>query len=385
MVENGTRDEDTRPVAEVVPRGLRVAAAVCWRLLVVAGAVLVLSWSASTLYPLVMSIAVAALLAALLAPVVSWLVARRIPRTLATIVVLFGGIGVVGGVLTIVITTVVNGIPELQQEILESVQGVQRWLQQGPLQLSQGQLDQALGKLTRTLRESQSGLASGAMSTAGALAGFFGGLVLVLFTLFFFLRDGSKIWGFTLRITVPASVRPRVDVAGLRAFACLVAYIRATAAVALMDALGIGVGTAIVGVPLSTVLAALVFLGAFVPYLGSMVAGAVAVLVAAVTTGTIPALVVLAIVVGVQQLEGNVLQPLILGHAVRLHPLAVGLGITAGFLVAGIAGAVLAVPAVAVLNAAIRSLVSEDSAPEDIDPNSPRHAQPGGLAQKTAG
>lgn len=378
------RDEDTRPVADVVPRGLRVAGAVCWRLLAVASVILVLSWLVTTVYPVVMSGAVALLLSALLAPVVAWLVSRRVPRTLATVAVLLGGLAVVGGVLTVVITTVVNGLPELQQQILESVQGVQQWLRQGPLQLSQGQLDEALGKLTRTLRESQAGLTSGAVSTAGTVAGFFGGLLLVLFTLFFFLRDGRKVWGFVLRSTVPEGVRPRVDVAGLRAFACLVAYIRATAAVALMDALGIGVGTAIVGVPLSTVLAALVFLGAFVPYIGSMVAGAVAVLVAAVTTGTIPALVVFAIVVGVQQLEGNVLQPLILGHAVRLHPLAVALGITAGFLVAGIAGAVLAVPVVAVLNAAIRSLMSDDSSPNEVDPNRPRHAQPNGPEPEVA-
>ncbi|WP_308016908.1 AI-2E family transporter [Saccharopolyspora sp. 6V] len=189
------------------------------------------------------------------------------------------------------------------------------------------------------------------------------GLLLALFTLIFFLRDGGRIWRFALRVAVPAHVRDRVDVAGQHAFHSLVAYVRASAAVALMDAVGIGVGCALVGVPLSAALAALVFLGAFVPYVGAMITGSIAVLMALVTTGPLPAIIVLAVVVGVMQLEGHVLQPLILGHAVRLHPLAIVLGVTAGFLGAGVAGAVFSVPVIALLNAGIRALAEPPPEP----------------------
>lgn len=353
-----------------------MAGAVCWRLLAVAAVLATLSWLVAALYPVVTATAVALLVAALLAPPVSWLASRGLPRTLASAVVLVGGLAVVGGVLTLVITTVINGLPGLRKQAVQSLQNIHLWLQRGPLHLSQGQLDQGLEQLTDSLRNSQATVTWGALSTASTLFGFLSGLLLVLFTLFFFLRDGRKIWDVMLRVTTPAHVRPRVEVAGLRAFASLVAYVRATAAVALMDAAGVGIGTALVGVPLSPVLAALVFLGAFVPYLGSMVTGAIAVLVALVTTGPFPALIVLAVVIGVMQLEGHVLQPLILGHAVRLHPLVVVLGITAGFLLTGTAGAVFAVPVVAILNAAIRSLVSEEGHAVTVRPTDTHEAEP---------
>ncbi len=185
--------------------------------------------------------------------------------------------------------------------------------------------------------------------------------------LIFFLYDGPGIWTFVTR-GVPARVRERVDVAGRRGFAALVSYVRATAAVALVDAVGIGIGLAIVGVPLVIPLSALVFLSAFVPIIGAVLAGTVAVLIALVANGFIAALIVLAIVIGVMQLESHVLQPLLLGRAVRLHPLAVVLAIAAGLIAAGIAGALLAVPLLAVLNAGIKSLLHEGPTdPEEVD------------------
>ncbi len=167
---------------------------------------------------------------------------------------------------------------------------------------------------------------------------------------------------------VPSRVRERVDVAGRRGFGALVSYVRATAAVALVDAVGIGVGLAIVGVPLVIPLSALVFLSAFVPIIGAVLAGTVAVLITLVANGFIQALIVLAIVIAVMQLESHVLQPWLLGRAVRLHPLAVVLAIAAGLVAAGIAGALLAVPLLAVLNAGVKSLVHDENVePEDVD------------------
>lgn len=350
--------EDDREVT-ALPLGFRVVAAVCWRFLVVVGVLVILHQIFFRMYAVIMPVAVAFLLAALLAPVVEWLAGKRVPRTLATALVLVSGLAVVGGVFALVISTVVNGLPGLQSQVGQSSRGIHQWLRQGPLHLSQQQLDSALQNLTDTLRNSQAELTSGALSTAGAVFEFLGGVLLGLFTLLFFLRDGRGIWSFFLRVAVPSGVRSRVDVAGVLAFSSLIAYVRATAAVALMDAVGVGIGAAIVGVALWPVLAALVFLGAFVPYIGALIAGTLAVVTAFVTTGVFPGLIVLAVVVGVMQLEGHVLQPLFLGHAVRLHPLAVVLGIAFGFVVAGVAGAVLAVPVIAVINTAVRSLAAD--------------------------
>jgi predicted PurR-regulated permease PerM len=164
---------------------------------------------------------------------------------------------------------------------------------------------------------------------------------------------------------VPGPVRPRVDVAGQRAFASLVGFIRATALVAVVDAVGIGIGLVAVGAPLVVPLAALTFLAAFIPVVGAVVSGVVAVLVVLVTNGLVPALIVLAVVVGVQQLEGNVMQPLLMGRAVELNGVAVVLAVATGSVVAGIAGALLAVPLLAVLNAGIRALISGNPEPAE--------------------
>ncbi|GAA3359833.1 AI-2E family transporter [Saccharopolyspora gregorii] len=362
-----------------VPRGLRVAGAVSWRLLAIAAVLFVLGRIASVLAELVIALGVALLLAALLAPLVDRLTRWGVPRTAATVLALLLGLVVVGGVLALVVITVINGLPGLQAQAAQTVEGVHHWLRTGPLRLSQGQLDDWVQRITDYLRTSQSGLTAGAVSTATTVLSVGSGLLLALFTLIFFLRDGGRIWRFALRVAVPAHVRDRVDVAGQHAFHSLVAYVRASAAVALMDAVGIGVGCALVGVPLSAALAALVFLGAFVPYVGAMITGSIAVLMALVTTGPLPAIIVLAVVVGVMQLEGHVLQPLILGHAVRLHPLAIVLGVTAGFLGAGVAGAVFSVPVIALLNAGIRALAEPPPEPgaEPAEPGAGPAAEAG--------
>jgi len=357
---DGRDDERPEGAEQSVPRALRVAAAVSWRAVVVGGAVYLALHVAVQLYVLTMSVAIAVLLAALLAPVAHWLRRRHVPRTLAAVLVLIGGLAVVGGVLTPVVSTMAHGFPGLQSQVTQSVQEVRSWLQTGPLKLSRNQLDQAFEQVITAVRNSRQNLTAGALDTATAVFSFLTGLLLSLFTLLFLLRDGRRIWHFLLAVLVPPAVRDQVDRAGDEAFRTLTAYVRATAAVAFMDAIGIGIGTALVGVPAAPVLAALVFLGAFVPYVGTTITGSIAVLVALVTRGPVPGLIVLAVAVGVMQLEGHVLQPLILGHAVRLHPLAVVLGITAGFLASGIAGAILAVPVIATANAAVRSLLRDN-------------------------
>ncbi|WP_371927678.1 AI-2E family transporter [Lentzea sp. HUAS12] len=239
---------------------LRTGAALGWRFLVVVASLYVIGGLASLVVPL----AIALLLAALLAPAVGFLMSKRIPRGLATLAVVVGGLVVLGGLLTFVVTTFVNGVPDLAAQLVRSVDAVSGWLVSGPLHLSENQLSEFADRAVKTLQDNQSGITSGALTTAATVAETLVEMLLVLFALVFFLYDGPRIWQFLIRV-VPAVPRRRVDVAGRRGLAALVSYIRATGAVAVVDALGIGIGLAVLGVPLAVPLAALVFIGAFVP------------------------------------------------------------------------------------------------------------------------
>ncbi|PPK68059.1 AI-2E family transporter [Actinokineospora auranticolor] len=354
-------------VTPLVPRGLRVSAALSWRFIVIIGALYIVIWLLGFFAHVVIPMAIALLLSALMAPGVGKLVEWRVPRSLATAIVLIGGLAVVGGVLTFVITEFTNGLPQLQSQVNDSLDTIQKWLTNGPLHLRQDQIQSFIQNAIGTIKTNQSAITSGAITTAATIGEVLTGLLLTLFILIFFLFDGAGIWRFVVR-AVPAPVRDRVDVAGRRGFSSLVSYVRATAAVAVFDAVGIGIGLWITGVPLVVPLAALVFLTAFIPIIGALIAGTVAVLIALVAKSFVTALVVLAIVVAIMQIESHVLQPWLLGRAVKLHPLAVVLAIGVGLIAAGIAGALLSVPLLAVLNAGIRSLLHEgDTEPEEVD------------------
>jgi predicted PurR-regulated permease PerM len=358
----------TRPLPgsddELIPRYIRVSAALSWRLAVIIAALYALVWMIGYLSVLVIPVAVAVLLSALLVPAVERLTRIGAPRWLATVAVLIGGLAALGGVFTFVIIQFSNGLPQLQANVNESLDTIQDWLLHGPLHLRQEQLQEFTTKIVTTIKENQAAITSGALTTAATVGEVLTGFLLTLFALIFFLHDGDNMWRFTIR-AIPVQVRPRMDLAGRRAFASLVSYVRATAAVAVVDAVGIGVGLAIVGVPLAVPLAALVFLSAFVPIVGAVLAGTVAVLVALVANGFTAALIVAAIVIAVMQLESHVLQPILLGRAVKLHPLAVVLAITAGIVSSGIAGGVLAVPLLAVLNSGLRSLLETPQPPAE--------------------
>jgi predicted PurR-regulated permease PerM len=368
-----SRGERTEDVHLLVPRALRVTAALGWRLLVVVAAVYVLGIIAGRLAAVVVPVAVAVLLAALLAPAVHTLHRHGVPRAAATALVMVGGLAAVGGVLTFVVVTFVRGVPALAAQLSASVDTVAGWLATGPLQLSTAQLADAQTQILATLSANQAAITSGALTTAATLGETLTQMLLVVFVLIFLVHGGAGIWQFLLGI-VPTDVRTRVDVAGRRGLAALVSYVRATAAVAVVDAAAIGIGLAVLGVPLAVPLAALVFLGAFVPIIGAVVGGGVALLIALVATGPVSALIVLGIIIAVMQLEGHVLQPLLLGRAVKLHPLAVVLAIATGLVTAGIAGALFAVPLLAVLNSGIRSLRS--AADEHVDPDDVHTSQP---------
>lgn len=361
------------PAEAGVPSGLRTAAAWSWRLIVVIVGFYVLLYAAAFMAVVVVPVIVALLLAALLQPGAASLVRRGWPRSLAAFTMLIVGLGVVAGIITLVVERFSAGFSDLAGQVSEGIGQVQDFVVR-TFPITQGQLEDAVGQLQETLVDNQDTIASGAITTAATVGEVFAGIVLALFTLFFFLKDGRSIWLWLVGL-FPQDSRAYVDEAARRSWRTLISYVRATAAVALVDAIGIGIGLAILGVPLVIPLAALVFLGAFIPIIGSFLAGTVAVLVALVSEGPITALITFGIVVAVMQLEGHVLQPLLLGRAVRVHPLAIVLSIAAGLLIAGIFGALIAVPTVACANVAGTYLSRRHEGPRPPEPR-PDRARP---------
>jgi predicted PurR-regulated permease PerM len=356
-----------------VPRGLRVAAAWSWRLIVVLAGLYLLLWAASHVAVVVVPVIVALLLAALLQPGAAALVRHGWPPVLAALTMLVVGLGTVSGIITLVVQQVVTGFGDLAEQAGQGIEQV-RDLVVRTFPVTRTQLENAVEQLQQTLVDNEDVLASGALTTAVTVGEVAAGIILALFTLFFFLKDGRLIWLWLVGL-FPREARAYVDEAARRSWRTLISYVRATAAVAMVDAMGIGIGLAVLGVPLVIPLAALVFLGAFVPIIGSFLAGTVAVLVALVSKGPITALIALAIVIAVMQLEGHVLQPLLLGRAVRVHPLAVVLAIAAGLLIAGIFGALIAVPTVACANVAGTYLSRRHDGPRPPEPR-PGRARP---------
>ncbi|MTE14743.1 AI-2E family transporter [Nocardia sp. CT2-14] len=357
---------------------VRQTAEWCWRLLIIFAAVLAVAYLARRLSTVTIPISIALLGAALMAPLVNWMQRFGVPRAIGVFVALVGALGLLAGIVTFVVEQFVSGVPQLSDEFKTSVHQVQDWLINGPLQLSNDQIRNAGDTIVKTVESNKDALTNGALTTATVIGEFFTGAFLTLFILIFFLYGGDQIWEFITRV-VPTAHREKVRQAGRLGFGTLTGFVRATVMVAAVDAIGIGAGLAILNVPLALPLASLVFIGAFIPIVGSFIAGSVAVFIALMTKGIVTALIVLGITVAVMQLEGHVLQPLLMGRAVRIHPLAVVLAIAAGAVLAGLAGALLAVPFVAVLNTAVRSLLagSPDELYQDLhtgDPSKPMYS-----------
>lgn len=308
-------------------------------------------------------VALALMLSALLLPGVDWLDRHGVARGLAVFLLLLGGLALLTGLLSFVISEFVDGVPGLVEQVTQVINSTQRWLIEGPLHLSRDQIDNIGNTAIDTLRNNQAKLTSGALSTAEAITKIVTGVFVVLFAMIFFLYGGRNIWQFVVKI-VPGDVRDKVHAAGIAGFESLIGYVRATFLVALVDAVGIGVGLAIMTVPLALPLASLVFLGAFIPLVGAVITGFLAVLVALIAKGWIYALITLGVIIAVNQLETHVLQPLVMGRAVSIHPLAVVLGISTGGILAGIVGAFLAVPTIAFIDRAVRVLIGSGSGAE---------------------
>ncbi|MFC6286108.1 AI-2E family transporter [Nocardioides sp. GCM10027113] len=352
-----------------VPWGVDLAAAWAWRFLViaVAGYVIVrVLWFFSLI---TIPIIIAMLISALATPVVHGLSRIGLPRPLSAVLVVMGGIATVAFLLTMAGQQVASGISDLAAQVARGLGEIRTWLKEGPLNASDSQIDGYLNELQASIADwGQRGEALTQVTEFGvALGHLLAGFFIVLFATYFFLADGGRIWAWAVRLA-PRAAREHVDTSGRVAWISLTQFVRATVIVAAVDAIGIMIVAAILQVPFVFAIGVLVFLGAFVPMVGATVAGAVAVLVALVDQGPVTALLMLGGVILVQQVEGHVLQPFLMGRFVSVHPLGVIVAIGCGVLVAGIAGALIAVPVVAVANAVVQHLASNTEVGDD-DPD----------------
>ena len=336
------------PASPEVPAPLRVAAAWSWRVLVILALAVVVVLALARLQVVILPVILALLLATFLAPITARLARRGVPRGLAAFAVLVGAVALIGGGVYAVYRQVRNEAGGLADDIAAGVDDIRNWVVDGPLAIPQERIDAVVDQG----RDALAGALTGERAVGGAVAAVevAAGVGLTVVLLFFFLKDGERMWAWLAR-RAGAAVRPHVEESGRRAWWALGGYMRGQAIVAAFDAVFIGIGLFILGVPFVIPLMALTFFACFLPIVGAILAGAVAVLVALADGGVTTALIVLGIVVGVQQFEGNVLEPVVMGRTVRMHPVVVLLALAAGAALAGLVGAFLAVPVAAAATA----------------------------------
>jgi predicted PurR-regulated permease PerM len=332
-----------------MPRGLRIATAYSWRFLVVAAAIGVAVWLVIQLKLLVIPLLIAILVSALLYPGFTWMLRHHVPRWIAIVVSVVSTLAIVTGLLWLAVWQITLQWSTVQDRTVDAIGQFRQYLIDGPLHLSAEQIDDLLAQGWSFLQEQAELLWSGALAIGSTVGHVVTGTLLAIFILLCLLADGAGIWRWVLRL-FPKRARPAADGAGRAGWVTVVNYARTQLLVATIDAIGIGLGAFLLGVPLAIPVAVLVFLGAFVPFVGAVVTGAVAVFLALVYNGPWIALWMLIVVLGVQQLEGHVLQPLLMGSAVKVHPLAVVLVVAGGAMIAGIPGALFAVPLAAFVN-----------------------------------
>ncbi|WP_407316768.1 AI-2E family transporter [Isoptericola halotolerans] len=347
----------------MVPASVRGAAAWSWRLLMIAAGVAGLLWLLSQLKTIVVPVAIALLVTILLRPVRIALQRWGVPRGLATTLSIIGLIAFVTGLIVIAGQSIVNGFQDLWDQAVAGFDEFLSWLSDGPLGLDTATLSDLGNQAQDMVAQQSSSLITGALGAATTVGHVLVGIIISLFCIIFFLQDGRNIWTWVVNL-LPIAAREKVHQAGRRGMVTLSSYVRTQILVALVDALGIGIGAAFFVPALAIPIGILVFVGSFVPILGAIVTGAIACAVVLVAEGWIAALIMLGIVLLVQQAESHILQPFLMGHAVSLHPVAVVLVVAAGSLAAGLIGALFAVPLAAVLNTVMQYLHGHDKFPE---------------------
>ncbi|MFF2387445.1 AI-2E family transporter [Agromyces sp. NPDC058104] len=366
--------EPVRDPVESIPFGMRLAGAWSWRLLLIGGVLAVVVFLVIQLRLIVIPILVAVLLSALLVPFSGFLQRHRWPKWAAVAAAMLSALAVVGGLLTLGIWQIARGADELAAQSLVAWDQFREWLLEGPLHITEAQLNDLVERAVTAVQQDMGIIWSGALSVGSSLGHFLAGMLLALFATLFMLIDGRGIWNWIVGI-FPRRARAAVDGAGGAGWTTLQNFVKVQILVATIDAVGIGLGAFFLGLPLAVPIAILVFLGSFIPIVGAVATGALAVFVALVYNGFWPAVIMLAIVLLVQQVEGHVLQPLIMGTAVKVHPLGVVLAVATGSLLAGIPGALFAVPVAAVVNVMILYVSGgawkDDAPPSTADVRSP--------------
>ncbi len=349
-----------------VPWGVDLAAAWAWRALIIGFAVYVVARILGRFSVITLPLAIALLVAALVSPLVHRLRTLGLPKGAAAGITVLTGVAIVGLLLTFVGQQVATGVSDLADQVVKGLDEIEDWLKTGPLNASDSQINDFIKTTQKAITEgsSEGGALTQVTEVGTAVGHIVAGFFIILFATYFFLADGDRIWAWLVRLA-PRAAREHIDSSGRVAWISLTQFVKATVIVAAVDALGIMVVAAILGVPFVLAIGVLVFLGAFIPMVGATVAGTVAILVALVDQGPITALLMLGGVILVQQIEGHVLQPFLMGRFVSLHPLGVIIAIGAGVIVAGIAGALIAVPFAAAANAVVQHLAAHTDIGDD--------------------
>jgi predicted PurR-regulated permease PerM len=352
-----------------VPVALRVSAGWSWRLLIIGAAVYVVVIAIGRVRSIVIPVVAGLLITALIVPIAQRLQRVGVPRLASAFLALLTFFVILGGVAVGVGFNAANELPSVVDQVNNGIGQVKDYLTNGPLHLSQKQITDLIDSVQRSLTANRGKVVSQVITTASVLVEVLASLLVTVFATFFFVYDGAGIWNWIVN-RFPPSAEERVRGAGREAWATLTGYIRGTVLIAFTDALGISIGLVSVGTPLVAPLALLTFFGGFIPIVGATVAGTAAVLVTLVAKGLVPAIIVLCVVVVVQQFEGHVMHPLVMRRAVNLHPLAIVISLSAGAVLAGIPGAIAAVPTVAVINRVAGYLAASGKAPPEpkVDP-----------------
>lgn len=352
------RDLDGRAAGSpsaAAPHRLRRLGESCLWALVIGIALVAALHVASILRLVVLPVLLALVASTFLTAPVSWLRRRGWSAGLSAAATVASTLALLAAAVVLLLPMLIQEFGSLDVSLSESVEESRAWLRDAPLPLSSDQVDQAIAALERQARDSVGAIAGKALSGAVIAVEIVAGLALSVVIVFFFLKDGDRIWGWTVGV-FPPDRRDGVERVGKHVFAALGGFMRGQTIVALFDAALIGLALVVIGVPLAFPLAVLTFFGAYVPILGATITGLLAILLALVSGGVVSAGLVLAAVVGVQQVEGNVLQPVVVGRAVHVHPLAILLGVTAGGVLAGVIGAMVAAPVVAAAGAIVEHL-----------------------------
>ena len=342
-----------------VPTGVHLAASWSWRFIVIVGALFVSVLLVIQLSFIVVPLLIAVLLAVLATPIAQWLRSLRFPGWLATLIALLVLISAVSALIWLVVEQIMRDWTSLQNRSIAAYDDFIAFLLESPLQVTESQLNDWLGVLAEELNLNSAWILSGALSISSSIGSVLVGAGLALFALVFFVHDGERITRWVINL-LPKDARAPVAGATNKGWLTLMNFVRVQIFVAVVDAIGIGLGAFFLGLPLVIPIAVAVFLGAFVPIVGAFAAGGLAAFIALVYEGPIAALIMVIIVLAVQQIEGQILQPLVMGRAVQVHPLAVVLAVTGGGFLAGIPGVLFAVPLVAYLNVFVGYLVRRE-------------------------